>query len=164
MTASPSRRATPQGFTLVELMITVAIVGVLAAGALPMAELAVKRTKELELRAALRQIREAIDGYKKAADEGRIARRADESGYPKSLENLVDGVVDAKSAAKARIYFLRRLPRDPFAPDAARSAAETWGKRSYASPPEDPRAGDDVFDVFSLSRATGLNGKPYREW
>ena len=153
-----------RGFTLVELMVTVAIVGVLASVAMPVAQLAVQRSKEQELRAALRQIRDALDAYKAASDEGRIVRRAGESGFPPSLEALVQGVEDARSPTKAKIYFLRRVPRDPFAPDPATPAHATWGKRSYQSPPDDPREGADVFDVYSLSPATGLNGQPLRHF
>ena len=81
-----------------------------------------------------------------------------------SLEELVAGVEDQKSPKKEKIYFLRRLPRDPLATDPALGPAESWGKRSYESPPDDPREGDDVFDVYSLSPMVGINGRPYREW
>ena len=153
-----------KGFTLIELVVTVAIVAVLASIALPFNELVVQRSREQDLRRALREMRDAIDAYKQAADEGRLQKRAGESGYPKKLDDLVAGVEDQKNPKKERIYFLRRLPRDPFAVDPALAPAETWGKRSYASPPDDPREGDDVFDVFSLSTATGINGRPYKEW
>jgi general secretion pathway protein G len=153
-----------QGFTLIELVITVAIVAVLASVALPLNELAVQRAKEQDLRRALRDIRDAIDAHKQAFDEGRIVKRPGESGYPKKLEDLVAGVEDQKSPKKERIYFLRRIPRDPLSDDGTRGPAETWGKRSYASPPDEPAEGEDVFDVFSLSSAKGLNGRPYREW
>ena len=153
-----------RGFTLIELVVTVAIVAVLASIALPFNELVVQRAKEQDLRRGLREMRDAIDAYKQASDEGRLPKRAGESGYPKKLDDLVAGVEDQKNPKKERIYFLRRLPRDPFAVDAALAPAETWGKRSYASPPDDPREGEDVFDVFSLSAATGINGRPYKEW
>jgi len=152
------------GFTLIEMVITVAIVGILASAALPLTELSVKRAKEQQLQEALRQIRTALDDYKLAADEGRIARSDLETGYPKSLALLVDGVSDQKSPDRKKIYFLRRLPRDPFATDAALPAAQTWGKRAYASPPDAPREGEDVYDVYSLSSGLGINGVRYRDW
>ena len=153
-----------QGFTLIELVITVAIVALLASVALPVSELAVQRTKEQELRRTLRQIRDAIDLYKQASDEGRIRKSVGDSGYPKKLEELAEGVDDQKSPKKDKVYFLRRIPRDPLNADPTLSAAATWGKRSYASPPDDPKEGDDVFDVFSLAHGKGINGQPYRDW
>jgi general secretion pathway protein G len=151
------------GFTLIELVITVAILAVLVSAAVPLAEVTRVRAKESELRAALRTMREAIDAYKRAADEGRVQRAADESGYPRSLEALVNGVQDAKNPGRRQIYFLRRIPRDPFA-DPETPAAASWGKRSYASPPDAPQEGRDVFDVYSRSTARGLNGIPYNQW
>jgi general secretion pathway protein G len=153
-----------RGFTLIELLVTVAIVALLASIALPLSELAVQRTREQELRLALREIRGGIDAYRKAWDEGHVQRGAGDSGYPKSLELLVEGVTDFKSPARSKMYFLRRLPRDPMAGDATVAPARSWGKRAYASPPNDPRDGEDVYDVFSLSPDKGLNGVPYREW
>lgn len=152
------------GFTLIELMVTVAIIAILATIAFPMAEVAAQRSKEQDLRLALRQIREALDAYKQVWDEGRIEKTLGESGYPKKLADLVEGVKDIKSPEAKNIYFLRSLPRDPMATDEQATPEETWGKRSYASPPDDPQEGDDVFDVFSLSEEKGLNGIPYREW
>lgn len=154
----------PRGFTLIEMMITVVIVSILALGLVPLGELAVQRSKESDLRTALRQIRTALDAYKKAADEGKIERKADASGYPPSLEALVEGVADQKSPGKKPIYFLRRIPRDPFFGDASTPAARTWGLRSYESPPDNPRSGRDVFDVYSLAEGKGLSGVPYRQW
>lgn len=157
-------RTASRGFTLIELVITAAIVAVLASVALPLAEVAMQRSKEQDFRRALREIRTAIDAHKQAVDEGRIAKAEGESGYPKSLETLAQGVPDARDPSRAKIYFLRRIPRDPFTTDPARSPAETWGKRSYASGPDDPQEGKDVYDVYTVSAAVGLNGIPYREW
>jgi general secretion pathway protein G len=153
-----------QGFTLIELVITVAIIAVLASVALPLNELVVTRAKEQDLRRALRDLRDGIDAHKQAWDDGRITKSPNDSGYPKRLEDLVAGVEDQKSPKRERIYFLRRVPRDPFATNETMSNAETWGKRSYQSAPDEPKEGEDVFDVFSLSIGTGINGRPYREW
>jgi general secretion pathway protein G len=153
-----------RGFTLIELVVTVAIVGVLASAALPLAELTFRRTREQDLRMALRELRTGIDAYKAAVDQGRIMTEVGASGYPPSLDALVTGVEDARNPDGAKLYFLRRVPRDPFFPDTAAAPASTWGLRSYESPPEEPRRGEDVFDVYSLSASTGINGVPYREW
>lgn len=153
-----------RGFTLIELVITVAIVGLLASAAVPLASMAMQRAKEIELRSALREIRGAIDAYKDAGEHGAIEVPADASGYPPNLQVLYEGVEDARSPDKKMIYFLRRLPRDPFFPDGSASATETWGLRSYASPPESPQPGDDVFDVYSLATGKGLNGVSYHDW
>jgi general secretion pathway protein G len=153
------------GFSLIELVVAVAIVGLLASVALPMAEVSVKRNKEHELRLALREIRTALDAYKQAVEEGRVAHAVQQSGYPGSLQVLVDGVADASSPErKKRIHFLRHIPRDPLFPDPAATDEETWGKRSYASSHDAPEEGDDVFDVYSLAPGAGLNGIPYRRW
>ncbi len=143
---------------------------ILATAALPLRELMVKREKEHDLRIALRQIRSAIDAYKQAVDDGRIAKKADESGYPPRLEELYTGIPDIKSKEKKLIFFLRRLPRDPMFTDLdvagieVTPAANTWGKRSYESTPDNPQEGDDVFDVYSRSESIGLNGIAYRDW
>lgn len=147
-----------RGFTLIELLITVAIVALLASVALPLAEVTVQRNKEKDLRHALREIRGAIDAYKRAADEGSIERAADASGYPPTLAALVDGVADKKKTDGSKLYFLRRLPPDPV------SGVAEWGLRSYASSATEPQPGKDVYDVYSKSPDTGLNGVPYREW
>lgn len=152
------------GFTLIELMVVVAIMAILASAAMPLQEMVVKREKEQALRTALRQIRTAIDAYKLAADEGRVEKKADETGYPRKLEDLEAGVADIKTPDKKKIFFMRRLPRDPMFADSEVPAAETWGKRSYESPPDNPDEGDDIFDVYSLSEQKGLNGIPYNQW
>lgn len=153
------------GFTLIELVITVAIIGLLAAVALPMAELGVQRFKEHELHHALREIRTALDAYKRGVDEGVIQHTIEKSGYPPSLRVLVDGVTDSRIPdGKSKIYFLRRIPRDPMFSNPATPDEETWGKRSYASSHDAPEEGEDVFDVYSLSPGVGLNGIEYRRW
>jgi general secretion pathway protein G len=154
------------GFTLVELVVTVAIVALLSTMAFPLAEVVVKRNKEQELRLALREIRSALDAYMEAVEEGRIAHSVgSRSAYPESLAILVEGVPDASSPdRRTRLHFLRRIPRDPMFADPTRPAEETWGKRSYASSHEAPEEGEDVYDVYSLAGGTGLNGIPYREW
>ena len=157
------QRSRSRGFALIELLISVAILGLLAGGAMTFADLAVQRNNEELLRSNLREIRQAIDAYKLASDARRIARGADETGYPRTLSELVDGVTDASSPKGNKLYFLRRLPRDPMA-DAALPAEATWGLRSYASSPDNPQPGRDVFDVYSMSPRKGLNGQPYEAW
>lgn len=153
-----------RGFTLIELVVTLAIIGLLTGAAMPLARLTAQRAKESDLHQSLRILRTAIDTYKEAADTGRIRMELGDSGYPPSLQVLVDGVEDIQSEKKTMIYFLRRVPRDPFFPDASAAPADTWGLRSSKSPPTDPQPGDDVFDVYSLAQGNGLNGIAYHEW
>jgi general secretion pathway protein G len=153
-----------RGFTFIELMMTLAIMATLALVAVPLGQVALQRDKERNLRSALIEIREALDAYKLASEAGRVEKKLGESGYPKHLEDLVNGVPDQKNPAKPLIFFLRRLPRDPFYLGQAKTAADTWRKRAYASAPDSPSEGDDVFDVFSSSDKVGLNGVPLKEW
>jgi len=153
-----------RGFTLIELVVTLAILGLLAASAMPLAQLVSQREKESELRAALREVREAIDAYHTAASSGHIKMQIGESGYPPDLKSLYAGVEDTASEKKVQLYFLRRIPRDPFFPDSNVAAEESWGLRSYSSAPEDPQPGDDVFDIYSLATGKGLNGISYHDW
>ncbi|WP_373974926.1 type II secretion system GspH family protein [Chitinibacter sp. SCUT-21] len=153
-----------RGFTLIELMVTLTILAVLATVALPLSQVASTRNREEELRRSLWQIRTAIDQYKLAADAGKINKSLEDSGYPESLNVLVDGVKDLKDPGGRKIYFLRRMPRDPFCDCPSKTNAQTWGLRSYASPPDAPAEGRDVYDVYSLSSNIGLNGVSYRDW
>ncbi|MCD2518911.1 type II secretion system GspH family protein [Massilia sp. G4R7] len=153
-----------RGFTLIELLVTLAILALLGTMVVPVAQITAQRRDEAELRRGLREIRAGIDAYKKASDEGRVAKAAGATGYPPRLEMLVEGVRDMRSPKEAKIYFMRRLPRDPFHSDPETPDAETWGKRSYVSEPDEPKEGDDVYDVYSTSEKPGLNGIPYRRW
>jgi general secretion pathway protein G len=160
-----SLRSSPQrGFTLVEMLAVVAIVGVLASAAQPLLLWAHKREQEYELRHALRTLRGALDDYRQAVRDGRVKVAAGDNGYPPDLRTLVDGVpLAGQPDAAKRIYFLRRLPRDPLA-DKSLPAEATWGLRSYDSPPNDPRPGSDVYDVHSRSEARAIDGSRYRDW
>lgn len=152
------------GFTIIELLVVMAVLGVLAAAVMPLSETLVTAQKERELRSALREIRGAIDDYKRAVDSGSITTSSGESGYPPSLQMLVEGTIDTRPQGRGQmLFFLRRIPRDPFA-DVRVPAEQTWRLRSYASPPSKPAPGADVYDVHSSSAATGLDGSTYASW
>jgi len=163
MTAAVRRRGTG-GFTLIELLVALAILGLLATLVIPVSQVTVQRRQEQELRGALHDIRNAIDAYKRAFDDGRIQKETGVSGYPKSLDLLAEGVQDQRNPKHAKMYFLRRVPRDPFNGDANLTASQTWGKRSYASDADSPQEGEDVYDVYSTSDKHGLNDVPYNKW
>jgi general secretion pathway protein G len=148
------------GFTLIELLVTLALLSVLATIVVPLTRVQVQRQHEQELRLALREIRAAIDAYKRASDEGRVLVRAGATGYPQTLDILVEGVEDRRDLKRRKLFFLRRIPRDPF--DEVDGPG--WGLRSYASDASDPKEGADVYDVYSRSGLDGLNGVPYRQW
>jgi general secretion pathway protein G len=153
-----------RGFTLIELLVSLVLLALIVTSAAPMMQLSAKRNKEQELKKSLWQIRDAIDAYKQATDDGLIKKSMGQSGYPPSLRQLSEGVENIQDPRKRKIYFLRRIPRDPFATDTTLSAEETWGKRSYSSSFDEPEAGDDIYDVYSLSKEIGINQQPYREW
>lgn len=157
-----------QGYTLVELVAVLAIMGVLTAAVLPLAEVSVRSAKERQLREALWEIRDALDRYKRLHEAGQIASTGTAgNGYPPDLLTLVQGtpqvLPDKSTSAQARHFFLRRIPRDPFAP-ADLPPEKTWGLRSYASSADRPEAGADVYDVYSTSTDKALDGTPYKSW
>ena len=152
--------AVAAGYTLVELLIVMAVLGILAGLALPLVEIQVQRDKERELKRALWEIRDAIDDYRRAQERSAVAGQT-AALYPPDLHALV-ATPDA-AATSGRPRFLRRIPRDPFA-DPALPAEKTWGLRSYLSEASSPKEGADVYDVYSKSERLGLNGVPLREW
>lgn len=143
------------GLTLVELIVTVAILAILATAAVPVARFQVKRVKERELRYDLWQMRDAIDHYKDAADRGAFQVKLDSQGYPPDLDTLVNGV-DVKGK---KVRFLRKIPVDPM------TNSTDWGLRSMQDDPDsDSWGGQNVFDVYTKSDGTALDGTKYRDW
>ena len=146
------------GFTLAELVTVAAVLAILAAVTLPIAKFASKRSKELDLRQHLREMRFAIDEYKRYSDAGLIPVDLNTEGYPKKLEILVDGV-DVVGQINKKVKFLRRIPVDPM------TGKDEWGFRSYQDKPDETSwGGENVYDVYSLSEGVGLNGVPYTKW
>lgn len=143
------------GLTLVELIVTVAILALLASAAVPVARFQVKRQKEHELRYDLWQMRSAIDHYKDAADKGLIQTKVDSQNYPPDLETLVNGVdIQGK-----KVRFLRKIPTDPM------TNGTEWGLRSMQDDPDsDSWGGQSVFDVYTKSDGTALDGTKYKDW
>ncbi|MBN9409209.1 MAG: type II secretion system protein [Burkholderiales bacterium] len=161
---NPLRCRLACGFTLIELLVVMAVLGVLAAAVMPLGETLMRAQKERELRQALWEIRGAIDEYKRMSQARTVAVAEGQSGYPASLAALVEGVPDTRPQTQGQmLYFLRRVPRDPFA-DPWLAAEKTWRLRSFASPPDKPLPGDDVYDVRSSSDAVALDGSPYATW
>jgi general secretion pathway protein G len=153
-----------KGFTIIELLVVMAILGILSAAVLPLGEMLLASQKERELRQALWEIRAAIDEYKKVTTPIESNVQNLESGYPPSLNILVEGIPDPRpEAAGKRVYFLRAIPRDPFA-DSKLPAESTWRLRSYASTAENPSAGADVYDIHSSSDAKAMDDSYYAKW
>jgi general secretion pathway protein G len=150
-----TRRKHERGLTLVELIITIAILGILASAAAPMTLLVIKRQKERELRRELWEMRDAIDHYKDVADSGAVQIKVDSNGYPPDLETLVNGI----DLQGKKVRFLRRIPVDPMTGKAE------WGLRSMQDDPDsDSYGGQSVFDVHSKSQGIGLDGTKYSDW
>ncbi|APG16840.1 type II secretion system protein [Kosakonia radicincitans] len=153
-----------RGFTLIEMMISLALLATLASAAIPIYQRQEQQRNEEELRVALRDIRSAIDRYGQLVEEGIIEKDADMTNWPASLDLLVDGVVNKKSPNKEKIYLLRRIPRDPFCDCDGRKNTETWRVRASTQAPGETTGGKDVWDVSSTSSQPGLNGIPYAQW
>ncbi|PRA32422.1 prepilin-type N-terminal cleavage/methylation domain-containing protein [Pseudomonas poae] len=153
-----------KGFTLIELLLTLALLATLATVAYPLTALMGKRDRELDLQRSLREIRRAIDAYKEATDDGRIEKSVSDSGYPPSLEILVSGATDRTNLQGKKLFFLRRIPRDPLCECPELAADKTWQLRSYKSTADNPQEGEDVFDVSSRSTRESLNGTLYSQW
>jgi general secretion pathway protein G len=150
------------GYSFIELVIVTAILFILASAVLPLAQVTSQRQREAELRANLRQMRTAIDRFKDAVDQGRISQtelKPGSEGYPPDLETLVEGVPIQNDASGAMLKFLRRIPLDPM------TNGTDWGLRSYQDRPDTRSWGrENVFDVYTKSEATGLDGTKYRDW
>lgn len=156
-----------RGLTLIELVVTVAILAILAALVLPLSQMSAKRTKEMELKRNLRVIRTAIDDFKKsydkAVEEKKIIASMNKTGCPEKLEVLVEGY-DFGGLYNYKKKFLRKIPIDPFNPPP-KGEAPKWGLRSYVDAPDSTSwGGEDVYDVYSLSEDTAIDGSKYKDW
>jgi general secretion pathway protein G len=152
------RRRFEKGFTLAELVMVAAVLVILASVTLPIAKFTARRTKEMELRAALREMRYAIDEYKRFSEMGLIPIDLGTEGYPAELEIMVEGV-EVVGQVDKKLKLLRRIPLDPM------TGEREWGLRSYQDEADSTSwGGENVYDVYSLSEGVGLNGVPYREW
>jgi len=154
-----ARRTSQNGVTLVELVVTIAVMSILAGALIPITKFAVKRQKELELRRDLRTMRQAIDLYKKFCDTGVIQKSGvDSECYPPDLDTLVEGV-EKTGALGQKIKFLRRIPLDPMI------KSKDWGLRSYQDEPDSTSWGhENVYDVYTTATGKGLDGTPYKDW
>jgi general secretion pathway protein G len=151
-------RVGQHGFTLIELLVTIMIISILVGVAVPLARNSIRREKEIELRTALREIRTAIDKYKDYSDRGFIMVKVDTEGYPETLQVLVEGVQLVGQVDK-KLRLLRRIPKDPM------TNSTDWGQRSVQDEPKSMSwGGQNVFDVYTKSSGTGLDGTKYQEW
>jgi general secretion pathway protein G len=152
---------TQRGFTFIELVVVTTILLVLASTVMPMAQVTLQRQREVELRRSLREMRTALDKFKDAVDQGLIPSTELEpanEGYPPDLETLVEGVSVANDASGRKLKFLRRIPVDPMTNDE-------WGLRSYQDDPDSTSwGGQNVFDVYTKSEGTALDGTKYKDW
>jgi general secretion pathway protein G len=155
-------RRNERGYTFIELIIVTTILLILASAVQPLARVTLQRSREVELRRSLREMREAIDAFKDAVDTNLIPStelKPGSEGYPPDLETLVDGVAVANDASGRKIKFLRRIPIDPM------TKSNEWGMRSYQDKADASRwGGQNVYDVYSLAEGTALDGSKYRDW
>jgi general secretion pathway protein G len=152
----PAKKASQRGFTLIELIVATAILTILTMMALPLARVSIQRERERQLRAALWEMRDAIDRYKDAADMGKFQTKVDSQNYPPDLDELVKGV-EAQGGKKIR--FLRSIPMDPM------TKTKEWGMRSMQDDPDsDSWGGQNVFDVYTKSEGEALDGTKYKDW